>query len=223
MLQESDTPRIAGVGLGGQGWGVGHSGAEEGRRVVHIDLETIHIALIQVVYLGIEIVDSRGGDRDSPVFQLKSVPQSELLRPSGHLPVAEYRACELMGISPASSFNVNCTLRVPCTSPASQPGSQATTSRPDCSSIPGSSTTPPSQIRPAPHCRWTPRFHWLCRLLLLAAGLVASTQHVHVELESWGASGAVGRRGGGGRHLVGLLHLILILVGYLGPVCPVVD
>ena len=131
---------------------------------------------MQKQYLGIKIVDSRGSDRDSPVFQLKSVPQSELLRPPGHLPVAEYRACkhelsllfvniyfhfylrfqvcfwrwllnqpyyrisniifwyhlahihivertltcELMSINPASSFNVNCTLRVPCTTPESE-------------------------------------------------------------------------------------------------------
>ena len=126
---------------------------------------------MQKQYLGIKIVDSRGGDRDSPVFQLKSVPQSELLSPPGHLPVAEYRACkyvlsllsvniylhfylrllnqpyyrtsniifwnhlahihivegtltcELMSINPASPFNVNCTLRVPCTSPESERGS----------------------------------------------------------------------------------------------------
>ena len=42
---------IAGVGLGGRGGRVRHGGAEEDGRVVHIDLEPIHIALIQVVDL----------------------------------------------------------------------------------------------------------------------------------------------------------------------------
>ena len=36
---------VAGVGLGGQSGGVGHSGAEEGRRVVHIDLEIIQTSI----------------------------------------------------------------------------------------------------------------------------------------------------------------------------------
>ena len=42
---------IAGVGLGGQGGCVGHGCAEERRRVVNIDLEPVHIALVQVVDL----------------------------------------------------------------------------------------------------------------------------------------------------------------------------
>ena len=42
---------IAGVGLGGSGGGVGHGRAEEDGRFVHIDLETVYVALVQVVYL----------------------------------------------------------------------------------------------------------------------------------------------------------------------------
>jgi len=54
-------------------------------------------------------------------------------------------------------------------------------------------------------------------------GLVGPAEYVHVELER-GGDGAVGRGGGRARHhLVCLLHLVLIWVGYLGPVLPVVD
>ena len=42
---------IAGVGLGGRCGGVRHGRTQEDGRVVHIDLETIYVALIQVVYL----------------------------------------------------------------------------------------------------------------------------------------------------------------------------
>ena len=43
---------IAGVGLGGGGGGVGHGRAQEDGGVVHVDLETVYVALVQVVYLG---------------------------------------------------------------------------------------------------------------------------------------------------------------------------
>ena len=43
---------IAGVGLGGRCGGVRHGRTEEDGRVVHVDLETVYVALVQVVYLG---------------------------------------------------------------------------------------------------------------------------------------------------------------------------
>jgi len=49
---------------------------------------------------------------------------------------------------------------------------------------------------------------------------------MHVELERGGGGGGAADRWGGGasRHLlVCLLNLVLIWVGYLGPVLPVVD
>ena len=91
-----------------------HCCAEEDGRVVHIDLEPVHIALVQVVdlesfmdlaeveneskglqlwlqtYLGVKVVDSRGSDSELSIFELKSVLQSQLLGPTGNLPVAEH-------------------------------------------------------------------------------------------------------------------------------------
>ena len=42
---------VAGVSLGGRGGCVRHSRAQEDGRVIHIDLETVYVALVQVVYL----------------------------------------------------------------------------------------------------------------------------------------------------------------------------
>ena len=78
---------VAGVGLGGQGGCVGHGCAKERRRVVDVDLEPVHVALVQVVdlrwikvqctphkgkYLGIKVIYPRRANGDSSVFELES-------------------------------------------------------------------------------------------------------------------------------------------------------
>ena len=66
---------------------MGHGCAEERWGVVNIDLEPVHVALVQVVdlrwkkgqshhtkgkYLGIKVIYSRRANGDSSVFELKS-------------------------------------------------------------------------------------------------------------------------------------------------------
>lgn len=56
-LQEPHPPCVASVDLGGVTRGVGHGGAHQPLRVIHKDLESIHVLAINIVDLGVDKVD----------------------------------------------------------------------------------------------------------------------------------------------------------------------